>query len=262
MKENRIWGSYTSREIQELIDKDPVVILSVGSYEQHGPHLTLDTDSNIAFEIAKGTVEKSKVPCSYLPVINIGISEHHMNYPGSLTLRPSTLMEIIYDILNSLNRNGIKKVLIINGHGGNMTTLNLAINTIGSELAGEYVLVSYWDLVSDVINEITNTDKGAMDHAGELETALKLYLSPEDVRKNLLTPGITSGNEYWKPENMSNKVSIYRSFDTFTKLGHIGDPTKSTIEMGQAAFELIVNEMVKLVEFIYEGKLETNSFRD
>ena len=94
-----------------------------------------------------------------------------------------------------------------------------------------------------------------MDHAG-VKTALKMYLTPDDVRHELVIPGITVGNEYWKPEYMGNKITIYMPFHEFTKYGHIGDPTKSTVEMGGAAFELIVNEVERLVRVFHEQGLK------
>lgn len=255
MIDNRIWGKYTRDEIGELIKKDPVVVIPVGAYEQHGPHLTLDTDTDIAFNIARNSMEAVKVPCSIMPTIYIGISEHHMNYPGSLTLKPETLRHVINDIVHSLYRHGVRKVLVINAHGGNQTILGSTVVALGSELDGNYVLVSSGSLVNETIYKITNVNPGAADHAGELETALKMYFSPEDVRESLRVPGIVEGNDYWSPEALDNKITTFKAFDSFTEHGHIGDPTKSTAEMGEKAFESIVKEVTKLIETMHTQRL-------
>jgi creatinine amidohydrolase len=255
MIDNRVWSKYTRDEAAELIKKDPVVVIPVGSHEQHGPHLTLNTDTDIAFNISKGAMEKVKVSCSVIPPIYVGISEHHMNYSGSLTLKPETLRLVVNDIVHSLYRHGVRKVLLVNAHGGNQSILGSTVDWLGSQLEGNYVLVSYWSLVSENMYKITHVKPGAADHAGELETALKMYLSPEDVRKDLIVKGEAVGNDYWKPEAMSNKISTFKAFDSFTKHGHIGDPTKSTAEMGEKAFELITDELAKLIEAMHKQRL-------
>lgn len=255
MIKNKLWSKYTRDEAGEFIKNNPIIVIPVGSHEQHGPHLTLDTDSDIAYEISKGAMDKVKVPCSVLPTLFVGISEHHMNYPGTLTLKPETLKNVINDIVHSLYRHGIRKVLIINAHGGNQSILASTIDSLGSELEGNYVLANYWSLISDTIYKITNVNPGDADHAGELETSLKMYFSPEDVREDLIVPGEAKGNNYWKPEAMSNKITTFKSFDSFTKYGHIGNPTKSSKEIGEKSLELITTEVAKLIEAMYTEKL-------
>jgi creatinine amidohydrolase len=180
-----------------------------------------------------------------------------MKFTGTLTLKQTTLTEVIYDILESLNRNGVKKVVLVNSHGGNIGPLSAAINMIGSKIDGQHFLVTYWNLVSDIVKETRLSEFGGISHACELETSLKLYLSPEDVRKDLMTQNIIKGNDYWSPEMFaSNKVTLYKSFEKMSQLGHVGDPTKASIQTGEIVFNAIVTEMIKLVQFIHDGGFE------
>ena len=74
------WGSYSSWELKQFVEKNPVLIIPVGAYEQHGPHLPLDTDTHIGLEIAKQASISAHYPCALLPPVWFGISEHHMNF--------------------------------------------------------------------------------------------------------------------------------------------------------------------------------------
>lgn len=256
MKSKIYWGSYSTKELADFVQQDPVVILPVGAYEQHGPHLPLDTDTHIGLELAKAAVKNADVPCALLPPVWLGISEHHMSFAGSLTLRQSTLTAVIYDVLKSLARHGVKKILVLNSHGGNMAPLRSAVDQVGGELSVEPALVTYWHLVGDVVQKLRRSEFGGISHGGELETALKLYLAPEDVRHDLLQANMAPGNNYWSPEMFAaNKVAIYKPYNRLSRLGHVGDPTKATAEFGKAVFEAAVGELVKVIRLLQKGEL-------
>ncbi len=248
MKKKLFWGSYTTKELSDLIKEDPVVILPVGAYEQHGHHLPLDTDTKIGFEIAKAAVEKVDVPCALLPSVWLGISEHHMHFSGTLTLRQATLKALVYDILQSLKRHGVNKFIILNSHGGNVALLNSAICEIGAELSVKPVSISYWNLVVDVIEKLRKSKLGGISPGGELETSLTLYLIPSDGRKKLLKENFVPGNKYWSADLLANnKIAVYKSFHELSHEGHIGDPQKATTEFGKAVFQAVVKELVNVI---------------
>ena len=251
------WGSYTTYELEELIEKDPVVLIPVGAYEQHGPHLALNTDKVIAEKICEELVRRAEIPCASLPAVWCGISEHHMKFSGSLTLKHETMSAFLFDILDSLARSGVRKVLAVNSHGGNMVAVNEALTKASYQYGGTFALLTYWNLIGDEIRENRRSEFGGISHACEMETALQMYLQPDNVRMDRLPPANNvKGGSFWSPAMFaSNKISMYIPYDQLSELGHIGDPQKATPEFGETVFEAVIKKALKLVEVIQKGEL-------
>jgi len=249
------WGDYTTNELSEFISSEPVVLLPVGAYEQHGPHLALNTDKLIAEKICEEIVRCSSTPCAMLPAIWVGISEHHMKFAGSLTLRHTTMSAFVFDILDSLARSNVRKVLAVNSHGGNMVAVNEALTKAAVKYGGTFALLTYWNLVTNEIAEFRSSEFGGISHACEMETALQLYLDETNVRLNKIPPANNlKGSSFWSPEMFaSNKISMYVPYDQLSEHGHIGDPGKGTKEFGETVFRAVVNKTLKLVEVIHKG---------
>ena len=251
-----LWDAHTTWELAELVRQDPVVILPVGALEQHGPHLPLDTDTHIVGELAKAAASRAGCPCFLLPPVWFGLSEHHMGFCGTLTVRPSTLLEVVFDLLRSLKRHGVNKVLLLNGHGGNMAVLRSAVDRAGAELGLRAVLATYWHLVGEEIAAWRLSPRGGMSHGCELETSLKFYLRPEDVRQEKMKPNIVPGNDFWSPDMFAaNKVAIFRAYKELSPEGHIGDPTKASAGLGEKVFETAVEKLVDIVALMHRGEL-------
>lgn len=251
------WGDYTTYELEEFVKSNPVVLIPVGAYEQHGPHLALNTDKLIAEKICEEIAKRSEIPCAALPAVWVGISEHHMKFCGSLTLQHATMSSLIFDLADGLARSGIRKVLAINSHGGNMVAVNEGLARAAVKYGGTFALLTYWNLVSKEIAEARHSEFGGISHACEMETSLQLYLQSENVRLDKLPPANNiKGSSYWSPAMFaSNKISLYVPYDQLSKLGHIGDPRKATAEFGKAVFEAVVEKSLKLVEAIWKGAL-------
>lgn len=256
------WGDYTTFELEELIKRQPVILLPVGAYEQHGPHLALNTDKVIAERICQEIVKSSKIPCAMLPCVWCGISEHHMNFAGSLTLKHETMSAFIFDILDSLARSGIRKVLVVNSHGGNMVAITEATTKASYKYGGTFAALTYWSLISDEIKKYRKSEFGGISHACEMETALQLYLDSDNVRMDRLPPANNvKGGKYWSPAMFAaNKISMYIPYDQLSEYGHVGDPQKATKEFGKIIFNTIIEKSLDLVEAIQKGELLNENF--
>lgn len=257
MEKHIYWGDYTTVELKEFVQQDPVVLLPVGAYEQHGPHLALNTDMVIAERLCQAIVEKSSVPCAMLPPVWVGISEHHMKFCGSLTLRHETMAAFIYDILDGLGRSGIRRVLAVNSHGGNMVAVNEALTKAAQKYHGTFALLTYWHLIKDIVQEHRKSGFGGISHAGEMETALQLYLAPENVRKDKIPKeNNVKGGQFWSPAMFaSNSISMYIPYDELSAEGHIGDPGSATSEFGQIVYDAVAVRGAQLVKAIQEGAI-------
>jgi creatinine amidohydrolase len=183
----------TRTEFQDILEDIEAAIIPVASTEQHGPHLPMSHDLASATYVANKAAEKlfPKVIVSPPPT-TIGISEHHMHYPGTLTLKAENFINVVLDVIESLNRHGIKKIVVLNGHGGNRGAIKLIGYKAKKEFGVKVAAFSYWDLLSkDVAEEIVveereNGAKIVPGHAGEFETSMALVIHPELVRNDCI----------------------------------------------------------------------------
>lgn len=208
-------------ELEEMRTKR--VIIPMGSIEQHGPHLPLDTDSLIAERISQEIAET--INAIFTPVISFGFSKEHIDFKGTLSLSPNSLEGIVIDISKSLIRYGFNNQHIINSHGGNTNILKKILKKMegnGAEIK-----------LHSVLGKI-----GKFDHAGEVETSLMLYLYPEKVRIKKI-----KDFEYRIP-----KVESWRTID-YSKSGVIGDAINASIEKGGKYFKKIVDEILKEIRY-------------
>ena len=214
-------------EFRKLIkSKKPTIIIPVGSIEQHGAHLPISTDSDIVTEIASRLAKK----CGFivLPTISYGVSlEHEPLF--NLSLKENNLRKILDDIIVSLNKNHIKEIIILNGHHGNLRTIDSVIADVK-----KVSKLSYWHFM-----------KHKFDHAGFVETSIMLAISDKvkmkKAKKGLLTNGM---NE--KEIQRINKLSMQQGgFAKVAKNGVWGDPTGATKKDGKKFLAEIVRNLAK-----------------
>lgn len=255
MENTIFWEKYTSSDLSENLTEKTVVVIPVGSCEQHGKHLPLETDTSIGYNILKNAAKQTKNKVLLIPPIWAGYSPHHMDFCGSITLERETLFKIIIDISKSINKYNIDKIVIFNSHGGNKAILKTAVDELGSKYDIFPFLLTYYDLISDEIKSISSAGPGGMGHAGELETSLQLFLSESLINKESIEGGIVNGSEYFQPAMyVSNKISIYRPFSKYSNIGVLGEPNSASKEKGKVIFNLIVKKVVTLLDDIAEEK--------
>jgi creatinine amidohydrolase len=218
--------------LRKLIKKsNTAAIIPVGSIEQHGPHLPVSTDTDIVSEIAKLVSEK----CNFflLPTISYGISFEHAPL-FNISLKGKTLQKILIDICISLSSNNIKTIFIINGHHGNLKSLeNLdkKIKLLSKKKIRVFVF-SYWHFM-----------KQEFDHAGFVETSLMLAISKK-VKMNLAKKGFIPKNLTQKEKSRLSKLAS-KSFPSVTSNGVWGDPTKATAKDGKRLLSEIMRNLAK-----------------
>ena len=216
-------------ELRRIIKKKKhAAIIPVGSLEQHGPHLPISTDSDIITEISKRMAEKSGF--LLLPTINFGVSFEHAPF-FNLSVKNSTLQKLISDVCNSLSKNGIHTIFVLNGHHGNQIALrNLEKIFLRSKKLRVFVF-SYWHYM-----------KIDFDHAGHVETSLMLAIS-KNVNMKKARIGLQTKN-MTKKEKVRLKKLASKSFPKATKNGIWGNPTKATKKDGKRLLAEIVNNLV------------------
>jgi len=212
--------------------KKQIAIIPIGSIEQHGPHLPISTDSDIVTEIAFRLSEK--INGLLLPTISYGISDEHFPF-FNLSVKKSTLSKILEDLCESLIKNGISKILIINGHYGNLDSLK---SFERKKNRRKIKIFSYWKHMSR-----------EFDHAGNVETSIMLAISKnvnmKKAKKGFDTEGM-SKQEISKINKLAQK-----SFPKVTGNGVWGDPTKSSARLGRKIIKEVVDNLAKESNLAY-----------
>jgi len=210
------------------------VILPIGSVEQHGAHLPLSTDTLIADRVARRVSERCKATL-LMPPLEFGCASEHSHFPGTISLRPETMSNILLDIANSLIKSDLKRVFIINGHGGNRAIIEVALITIKQALP-EMQAYSFtiMDIVKPKYNEIRKAERRLVGHADEIETSMMLAITPElvDMPKAVReTPSLAESLSF-EPED-SVGIAFAWNAKEISKSGVIGDPLQASAETGK-----------------------------
>jgi creatinine amidohydrolase len=247
-----ILSEMTWPEAEKALAQVKVALVPVGSFEQHGPHGTFEVDTGRAYGFGKLLAARMYPQAVLAPTINLGVSYHHINFPGTITLRPETFIAAVYDVVWSLHQHGVDRFLILNGHGGNIPALGVLIVKLREELGVKVAWTSFTSLGREVIDtEVTSESDG---HACEGEISQALYLAPHTVRQEALAPGEYKGYPYRHLGEGYNLGYPYR-FDEITANGALGDATQASWELGQAIIEAALEKAVEFLEdFIAEGK--------
>ena len=231
----------TWTEVEAYLEQSQGIILPIGSTEQHGPTGLIGTDAICAEAIAQGVGDVTKsLVC---PTINVGMALHHNRFPGTISLRPSTLIQVIQDYITSLTRAGFTKFFFINGHGGNIATLKAAFSEsyahlsdlnfpnadqVQCRVANWFSCASIYQLARDLYGN----QEGS--HATPTEVAVTQYIYPDAIKQAPLTPEVASGYPIY------GAVDFRRRYPD----GRMGsNPALATPEHGKQFYDLAVKEL-------------------
>ncbi|MBT8368343.1 MAG: creatininase family protein [Deltaproteobacteria bacterium] len=241
-----LWGELTWREARGRIKKMDVALLPVGAVEQHGPHLPLDSDAFDADYLARRVAEACSDPKPLvLPPIAYGVSYHHTDFAGTVSISNDTLATMVYEIGMSVSRNGIRKLVIINGHGGNSPALNYAAQMINRD-ARIFVCVDTGETSDVDIYKIVETPNDV--HAGEIETSTSLAVRPQLVKMDKAKKHIPEFSNRYLDFTSKRGVLWYAYTQKISTSGVMGDPTKASAAKGEKIWEIMIAHLVSLVE--------------
>lgn len=239
----------TTVEAQEALSRARLAIIAVGSLEQHGPHLPLMTDSAIAEALAGRVATELGSDAVLLPPIGYGLSEHHLGFAGTITLRPDTMLGLFADIFESLRHHDLRRVLVINGHGGNIDLLRLAAREARRD-HGMMVASVMWAIVAaDTARE--RASSSAYGHACEIETSVMMALLPDDVRRDeIVRGGRRTHDELTEPPGGSIDEPVW--LHEWSDDGALGRPDLASeangAEIVEAALERVVGYARRMIE--------------
>jgi creatinine amidohydrolase len=213
-------------------------IIPLGSLEQHGPHLPMSTDTIIAEHLSNRIAERCKTAI-VLPPVEFGCASEHTGFPGTISLRPETLSNILLETADSLMKSRLKRVFMINGHGGNRATVEVTLAKM-KESFPEMQAYSFTviDVVKPKYNEIRKSDRKLVGHADEIETSMMLAIEPKLVDMSKAVRGEPSLPTplSFESEDMA-KISFSWNAKELSKSGVIGDPQLASVESGRILLE-------------------------
>jgi len=218
------------------------VLVPVGAIEQHGPHLPLATDAIAPAELASKVAEK--IGAVVAPVIRPGISQHHMAFPGTITLSAQTFIGLVKDYCHSLAKHGFRRIILLNGHGGNSHCLGVAVAELHQELPEtEISTFEWWAFVPREMGSVMGMKEGI--HANRMETACMLALAPELVDMDAAVAELPDYPEGMTPDKLPVFMSTVKTITDLSRSGVVGDPTKATRELGEELLQKVVGDMVE-----------------
>ena len=231
----------TWKEVEEALQTVKFAIIPIGAHEQHGPHMVESCDAVLAERMAKKLGERMFPYALVTPTINMGVSPHHLNFPGTISLQPTTLIAILKDVISSLKHHGVKKFLLLNSHGGNQSTLNVASMIITEELNVEVYYAKTTASAKEAIKE--HVKSPLFGHSCEREVSEALYLAPELVRPEQLEKGDIQVEGRWKQLRPGKAIQGFYYYEEMTKNGCIGDGTKASWEIGRQIVEESLDQL-------------------
>ena len=217
-----------------------LALLPVGSTEQHGPHAPLGTDTLTARAVADAAAETYDGEVIIAPPIPVGIAEEHRHFLGTLWVSPDTFRSYVRETVASLAFHGWDRVVVVNGHGGNVPALEEVCATISRQDAAYAVPYTWFEGVGDHRHD--------MGHGGPLETALLRQIAPELVRENRIDEAREGAAERWG--EWVSRVNLAVDSAEFTDNGVVGDPNEGSKERGEELLALASAALVTLLEAV------------
>jgi creatinine amidohydrolase len=234
------WDRLTAPALRTLARQKTVVIIPLGATEQHGPHLPVQVDWRLAWEVSlrAARLMQGRQRAIVTPAIPFGMSEHHMSLGGTITLDYATMAAVVGCVVRSAARHGFKRIFVLNGHGGNIAALETIITELTIDLQLPLAAGTYWQMAAPSIARILEHQTSLL-HACEAETAMLQALSPETVlplKKSYRTPLVPGLSAI---AGVNPGVYRWQQLATRSRLGLIGEAWAATPEKGRQLLDAI-----------------------
>jgi len=230
----------TREEIARLAKQGTTVVVPLGATEQHGHHLPVYTDSIICEYIVQEAVRKAieQIPILMTPLMAVGCSQHHLGFNGTISISSSTYLNMLHDILESLYVCGFRKIIVVNGHGGNHQLMNQAVQDLTVRHQVWTAAASYWNVARAQLNAVNAGEVGKVPgHAGGFETALVQAIRPELVRSERI---LHNHRELMKKTYSESGVFIGKHGELTGYDGFTDAADKATADKGREYLDIIV----------------------
>jgi creatinine amidohydrolase len=239
------------------IDKDNVVVLQpMGAVEDHGHHLPVDTDNILVMEICMAVARSVPDDVLVMPLVPYGYVEHHMDFPGPISIEDEILLGYLSNAARSLIRHGFRKILYVNGHGSNRPFMDIAARKAMDKTESIVGAITPYALARAEISEICESEY--ISHAAEMETSLMLYLDESlvDMPKAARDINFPITKYHWRDFLRPAPLAFMDQWSRISKTGVVGDATVASKEKGEKIFAVVVEKMVELVKEFKEREIK------
>jgi creatinine amidohydrolase len=254
--EKYVYGDLTWPEVNYAVGQGKVILLPVGSTEQHGPHLPIDVDNLISNSVCMQAGRQAPRLVLVAPQISYGYNLHALDYPGTMHVGYEHLIGTCLDLCKCFAYHGFKRIVILSGHGGNSAALELASRRAILETDALVTSFTWWSVLpAEFLASVRQSVfPGGAGHAGEIETSVYLHLAREKVQMEKARDHIAWYNSrgtlsfQWGDLFGSGPVSVFERTSTFTEDGTFGQATLATAEKGKLIFDQAVSRLVGFVK--------------
>ena len=227
------------------LSKDIPIVFPIAALEQHGRHMPLFTDSLLMGEIARRAEGQLGRRALFAPLQWLGNSHHHLDFAGTLSAEPRVYLDLLCGLLENFIAHGFKRLLILNGHGGNDVPGKQAVFEVRQRHRNRrdllLLFVTYWHLGTQPQVEQPTINQTVMGHACEWETSMVLHLVPHLVKDHRNVAAVPFGNPF-------EPASRGWTMPDRSEPGHIGDPREASAGKGAALFEMFTRDTVAMIE--------------
>jgi creatinine amidohydrolase len=233
------------------VPRDRVVVVApIAACEQHSRHLPTFTDTLLVTAVAEGVEQRLPEQVLLLPTLWMGASSHHLRFGATLSAEVDTHIEIICDLLTPLLDDCYRRVLVLNGHGGNIDTMQVALRRLQPRYRDrQLTAASYWDLAEKELGTLAEGPRKVMGHACEFETSMVLALRPDLVRREEIRddppPAEPELRGLFLAEDMKQR----------TRQGAVGYPEQASAEKGKALIRAAVERTAEVIQALLKRKL-------
>lgn len=251
MTPKRYWTEMTWEDFHDGSPSDWIAVLPVAAVEQHGPHLPVGVDTYIAEGYLNRVMQllPYSLPATFLPIQTVGKSDEHAAYPGTLTLSPETAIRAWTEIGESVYRAGVRKLVIVNSHGGNSSIIDIVARNLRVKF-GMLAVITSWHRLGYPEGLFSKQELAHGIHGGEIETSLMLWLKTETVRPDIGdgTPATIEMERKFNYLRASTPAGFGWMTQDLNPSGVVGNARAGTLEKGAAALEHGAKAFVSLLE--------------
>src|SRR3954465_14741653 len=249
-QEPLLLADLSSPETQDLLPRIELVLVPVGAHEQHGPNIAVSTDTISADALCRAAAARVGPAVAVAPVVPWGVSWHHLRFAGTISLRQSTLIALLEDIVGSLYAHGLRRFLVVNGHGGNNAAITTAIEQIKHDTGVPLIASVFgYALIAEQAKMLLPGE--AIGHGGGDEAALVMAVEPHRAKPSAFAAPRPTGVQVETAALLRTYGgSLARRYDEVTHNGATGDATSASAEIGRQILDGAARRLADIIEVV------------